>query len=376
MGLAVGRIVKIPNSTISRWTAVELDLRRSFCNDEGRRYWIGQGRTRPTHMRIKHAVGLLLLVYSGCSKNDATAPTGDPTIQPKGTPSNSTEMNTSPLGVCIALPRLVATGVYSSRSMLVEGVYFATAQSGAGMRGQITSTGTITLSQIGAQYDPTPTDRLIGKIENQVHEFVLSKANGNNMADSAISWLASPHELEYTHTIPNQAEAHVSVKFDGRNFEVAVTGWAKLLGQRYDVNLAARGGTQGVRDFDGQDIDTQYQLTGTVKGNGVEVDVQETHVIKLVSATSLQTLPSMRGTASQLRCVLNSVVRDGKDSYRFNNVQVEAGTKEKGGQSSAGIVAASGSILKNDRPFGECSVQNGALVVIVGNTALPIQLGG
>ena len=107
------------------------------------------------------------------------------------------------------------------------------------------STGTVVVSPLGTNYVPSPTDRLVVRIGEQTHEFVLKQAQGNNQASTAISWLLSPHILQYTHRIPDFGEAEVAEQFDGQRFNVKVTGSAKLNNQRYDVNLTAAGLTGG-----------------------------------------------------------------------------------------------------------------------------------
>lgn len=336
-------------------------------------------------------VGGLILV--GCEKPEAGAPaTGaNPQATNNATPATTTSspqkpnsLTTKPmdvqllgncLGVGLAVPRLVAGSVYSSRSMIVEAIYFATAQSGAGLSGQVRSTGTITLSEFGAQYSPAPSDRLVAQLGTEVHEFKLKNAQGNNNAESAIAWLGNPHILEYSHTLTNQAEANITVQFDGNTFVTRVNGWSMLAGNRYDVDLLAQGATRGVSDFDGQERKTQYQLTGTVKGSGVEVTVKEQHALSLASATSLRLLHSQRGSATQIQSVVNSTVKCGGHTYRFDQVQTETGSKEKGFQSSGGIVAASGRVLRDESPFGELLLVNGSVVVAAGGDVIPVQLG-
>src|SRR5262245_10207800 len=65
------------------------------------------------------------------------------------------------LGIAFGLPRVVAAAAYQSRSTVAEAVYFACAQTNSLATGQITTTGTVAITQYGAQYLPTPTDKLI-----------------------------------------------------------------------------------------------------------------------------------------------------------------------------------------------------------------------
>ena len=91
-------------------------------------------------------------------------------------------------------------------------------------------------------------------------------------------------------------------------------------GARYDLDLQATGRSAGVRDYGGQDIQTAYDLTGTIAGNGLELAVNERHTSSLVATTSLRTLPSQRGTASQANSTLAS-----SDGQPFGEFFLEGG---------------------------------------------------
>jgi hypothetical protein len=276
------------------------------------------------------------------------------------------------LPVAFVVPRLAAAGVMSSRSMLAEAVYFATGQTGSAALGQITRTGTVTVTQAGAVYAASPKDKLVVKVGTQVNEFESIEAAGDNSAATATAWLMAPHRLSYKHRIPDQAEGTISEQFDGSRFEARVTGWAALAGRRYDVDLVARGSTQGQSDFDGRESETRYEVTGTIRGHDVEISVHEQDASSFASTNSVALLYSQRGWADQSRCTLASTAKCGGDVFRFENVQVESGAKEKGGQSSSGVVATSGRILRNDTPFAECTLQNGSPVAVAGGSVIPL----
>lgn len=304
---------------------------------------------------------------------------GDDPAQPMAVgepPAARASADATALGVAFALPRMVAAAAYSSRSTVTEAVYFACAQTNAAWTGQVTTTGTITLSPIGAQYAPAPTDKLVVRAGAEVHEFEAITANGNNQADSAATWLQQPHRLTYLHRLPGKAEARVDEQFDGAQFSAHVTGWAELGGARYEVDLTARGASSGSGDFDGRQSQTRYDLTGTLRGNGVEVDVREQHTTEFASATSLRLLYSQRGWASQFRATLGSTVRSGGVAWQFADVQVETGAKEKGGQQTSDVVAVTGTILRDGHAFAQCTLQGGVAVATTGAGAIPLQLPG
>lgn len=187
----------------------------------------------------------------------------------------------------------------------------------------------------------------------------------NSMAPDAGSWLMSPHILRYRHSIPEQAEADLSVRYDGQSFETGVKGWYVHADVRYEIDLTASGGSTSVRDFHGQEVGTQYDMTGRILGGGIELEVAERHGFQMVAATSSKfLLPSQRGMASQFVGTLSNVLRAGADEFRFRQVLVETGMKAKGGQGQAGITRLEGEVLRNGEPFGACSLQAGRAILV------------
>ncbi len=272
-----------------------------------------------------------------------------------------TEAKTSGLPIAFGLPRVVAMNVYMSRGLVVEAVYQATALSGGAYYGRIVNTCTLVLTPVGLQYQHAPTDRLVLKLGTQTHEFVVKNAQGNMTATTSTAWLFSPHRLHYTHRIPGQAEAGISLSFDGSRFQAKVKGWSMVSGVRYKVDLTASGQSVTRRDYHGQEAQTQYNLTGKIKSEGFTVEVAEQHSFGLAAATNLRMPYSMRGSASRFNGTLNNVLRVGEDVYKFDNVQIQTDMKSRGGTGSAGVTAATGQVLQNGKPFGRCVLQAGSV---------------
>src|SRR5262249_42343690 len=147
-----------------------------------------------------------------------------------------------------------------------------------------------------------------------------------------------------------------------------------LNGQRFDVNLSAAGQTGGAREADGQDTQTAYDLTGTIGGNGCQIDVNQKVVMRTVSSYSLQLLISQRGSATQINTTINNTVGCASDTFAFNNVQVQSESAEKGGNSRNGVTAASGAITHAGQPFATLGLQNGIVLATTGKET--IRLGG
>jgi len=278
------------------------------------------------------------------------------------------------LGIAFGLPRAVTAAVQSSRSMVVEAVWFACAQNGFALTGQVTKTGTVTVTQLGAQYAPAPADKLVVQIGDQVHEFEAIDATVNPQADSATAYLQAPHRLAYLHRLRGKAEARIDEQFDGGRFESSVDGWTELGGVRYEVALKARGGAQGNSGLDGAESQTGYELAGTVRGGGVEVDVRERHGYSYASAVSLGLLYSQRGWASRFDATIGSTVRAGGATYRFADVRVQTDAKEKGGRRSEDVVSTSGAILRDEKPFATVGQQGAVAVAVAAGRTMPLAL--
>lgn len=262
--------------------------------------------------------------------------------------------------IAFGMPRIAAANLYLSRAMVVEAVYQATVLSGAATMGQVANTGTLSPGYGGAfQHSPQPSDRLVVHYAGQVHEFVVHEAVGNPQALTSDQWLLSPHQLRYSHRLGDLAEAEISVRFDGASFETDVTGWTTQWDRRYEMSLQSTGRTGGVRDFDGQDIQTTYTLVGQIEGDGLSLLVNEQHTSSLVSAQSLRLLPSQRGAASQSTAQLaNALTLDGA-VYQMQDVRVEMGTQARGGQGSAGTTGLTGVLLRDNTQFGTFALQGG-----------------
>src|SRR5262245_4706886 len=128
------------------------------------------------------------------------------------------------LGIAFGLPRVVAAAAYQSRSTVAEAVYFACAETGSlQTSGQITTTGTVAITPYGAQYLPTPSDKLIVQRNGETEEFESIQANGNQSADTAITWLQSPHRLAYVYRV-RKGEARIDEQFDGNRFTSTLKG--------------------------------------------------------------------------------------------------------------------------------------------------------
>lgn len=256
--------------------------------------------------------------------------------------------------IAFGLPRVVAVNVHLSRTMVVEAVYAASAH-----MGQVVYHGTLTMTQMGVQYLPQPSDRLVVNLGSQTHEFVVHQAQGNDQALNASAWVLAPHLLRYTHRLPGQAEAQISARYDGSRFEVALRGWYTQNNRRYDLNLQAAGQSAGVRDYGGQDTQTIYDLTGGITGGGLSLEVNERHASTLVAATSTRTLPSRRGSASRINATINNTLRFAGNVYQLQNVQVQTDQKTKGGNTDGGMTGLSGQLLRDGQVYGRFFNQAG-----------------
>lgn len=92
--------------------------------------------------------------------------------------------------------------------------------------------------------------------------------------------------------------------------------------------------------------------------------------MQFVSAQSLRLLPSQRGSASRTRSQTNSTVRCAGAEFRFDGVRAESGTKEKGGQTTGGVVALEGRILRDGAPFADCRLEGGLPLAVTARGAL------
>jgi hypothetical protein len=313
------------------------------------------------------AAGIALLA-GACGQDGAPAvsPDGRSSTQDasgaQGSPAPR-DVAAESLAVAFGLPRVIATNVYLSRGLLVEAVYQATALSGGGYTGQIASTGTLEPGLGGYVYSPQPADRLVVKLEGQVHEFNVKEAQGDTQALTASAWLMAPHAMRYTHSLAGQADVEIAARYDGASFSVEVKGWYEQSGKRYELELAASGRSAGQSDYHGQEVETAYDIKGKITADSLELDVDERHTSALASATSLRLPYSMRGSASRFGAVINNTLRSSGVEYKLQDVRIQTDMKTKGGESRAGLTLVEGEVLREGRAFGRCVLRAGSAIL-------------
>lgn len=325
---------------------------------------------------MRHLALVLFVLAAGCGSSATTAP-GTPT-NPNANPApaapSPAAKGSAPKGLAIAFgaPRLIATSALGSRAMVVGAVYAATALSGAQGSGRIVSTGTLRVVGEQATYAAQPTDRLVVLMSGKRHEFVLKNAQGDAAAADATAWLLSPHRLTYHHSIQGEAEGDFDMRYDGSSFTVKMEGKATFDGCPTEIHLQATGATGGTRDVHGHELQTRYEMTGTLRGDGFLVNVQEAHTMTSVSAQSLSTLPSMRGSASRVATTLGSNLVSGGHTFRFENVQAQSDFKEKGGHTVNQESTTSGTVSCDGAAYGQCAMVGGVPVVSSQRAVLPL----
>ncbi len=285
----------------------------------------------------------------------------------------SEEVSQKALSVGHGLPRVIALNAYHSRQMMVQAVFHATALAGVAGTGRIVNTGTLSPGFGGFHYAPSPQDRLVIRLPNATHEFVVKESQGNLFVSTPAAFLLADHVMRYTHRIPDRAENEISVQNVRGRIEAKVTGWYVQGGQKYNIQLLAAGTSAAQRDFQGQEVKTDYALTGTIRGGGLEVSVDERHSFAMAAATSLRLPTTMRKTASRFTGTNNNTVRVGSDTYRWKGVEyvTDSMTSQAGG-GGAGVSRAEGEVLRNGSAFGRYALDGGKVVLQTGGGTLAL----
>jgi hypothetical protein len=206
-----------------------------------------------------------VLFVTACGSKDAAPEAAGGASAPASAPQPASPAIDAPspgtaLSVAFSLPRMIVAASLESRSAVTEAVFFATAQTG-GLQG-ITTAGTVSSTQGGWQYSPMPSDKLIVRVGNAVHEFSQIQAAGGGGASTAISWLEAPHHLAYHHRAGDLAEATIDETFEGRQFTTHLTGWTNRAGP------AVRRGPLGARPGGRRCSDRQQRNRHGVRTDG------------------------------------------------------------------------------------------------------------
>ena len=183
-----------------------------------------------------------------------------------------------------------------------------------------------------------------------------------------------PHVLHYTHKLKGEAEAEISVRFDGTKFSTEIKGWSIYSGTRYTIHLKANGQTSAKYDYHGHEIQTDYDLKGTIKGGDMEIDVDERHSYTSAAATNLRLLHSQRGGASRFTATLKNVLRAGGSVYQLKDVKVQNDTKTKGFNTESALTHVGGEILRDGKPYGRCVLQLGKAILVTSSGSVPLDL--
>lgn len=321
-------------------------------------------------MRATALAALLLAAACGRSTNE-TRDAGAPEAAPGAAPT--TEVPAA-LPLAFAVPRLAATSLQTSQTMLVEAVWAATAKSGARQLGGVTSTGTLRVVGNDAVYSAEPTDRLVLEFAGKHHEFRLRSAQGDPQAADASGWLAAPHTLAWHHTLAGEADVDVDLRYDGAAFAATVRGTSWFAGHRLELALEVQGRTEGTRDLDGHDLTTRARMTGTLTGEGFRIDVREEHALQSAAAQSLRLLYSQRGSSTRIDTTSASTVTTGGHTFRFENVTSRADTTEKGGRTVHQESAVAGAVTRDGAAFGQLAMVGGVPVLQTRSRATPFVL--
>jgi len=230
--------------------------------------------------------------------------------------------------------------------------------------------GTLTLAAGGRwAYDASPTDRLVVEAGSLVQKFVVLEAQGNQAAADADAWIASNHVLRYRHRVTDVLDVEVTDRSVNGRFSFSLKGRAYYAKKPFDADLKAEGTYSFQRDLAGYDARSSYALKGTLTGEGVRADVDETHEFRLISAQEPSRRPGIARTSGGGRVVsysddtIRNRLRLGDDTYVWKARFVKDFVNGKVPLTQPTAWRCGGTITRNGKAWGKYEMGSTARLI-------------
>lgn len=250
-------------------------------------------------------------------------------IAPAGPSSSLLKMAHSPIS-----PELLASLQQVSQATAVACV---TAQQRGGRL-----TGTVTVSQQGMSYAPRPSNELILQLGPE--RIRLSVKQCRSQAGGNIKrFLKVPHTIEARFRLKGQDLRFL--EHEGRGGSRAYfKGTVKSGKRRLRLNLQVRKTTRSESDASGAGSKSVGTITGTVRGKGFVIDA------------AVQSVEEFQATARQSAnskvTRLNTQLKTGGATYRWNNVTLKTSFFDGHPSSVDSFWGARGQVTKDGAPWG------------------------
>lgn len=196
-------------------------------------------------------------------------------------PNPNPEPSTVPVSAGVVLPLRRAEIEQNLSNLGVDGVYFATRQSG---NTELVVTGTVTQNSSGQfGYSPEPTDRLrVVFNDGLTLEYTFTVLQGDFSQPDGVRFLRKDHAVSYRLVTSEGTDVEVDLSRSGGDYQNTVRGTIVDAGVSYAVDTQTQGSV--LSDFGSGSVrfESEEGTTGTITGAGFSATLDETFSYKLV----------------------------------------------------------------------------------------------
>lgn len=230
------------------------------------------------------------------------------TVQNNGsTPNPNPEPSAVPVSAGVVLPLRRAEIEQDFSNLGVDGVYFATTQSG---NTELVVTGTITQNGSGQfSYAAEPTDRLrVVFSDGLTLEYTFTVLQGDFSQPDGERFLREDHRAEYRLTTSTGTDVQVILNSVNNQYVKSVAGQVVDEGITYTVNTTTQG--QIISEFGGGSVrfESEEQTTGTIESDSFSVTLDESFRFVFVAVDD---------AIQQSRKTMNNVWTIGGDRFEL-----------------------------------------------------------
>lgn len=236
------------------------------------------------------------------------------TVQNEGdNPGPDPDPNTTaPVSAGVVLPLRRAEIEQDLSNLAVDGVYFATRQSG---NTQLVTTGTVTQNSNGQfSYNPEPSDLLRVVFSDGLSlEYNFTSLQGDFSQPDGERFLRKDHAVSFRLMTSEGTDVQVDLNRSNGNYQNTVRGTVVDAGIPYDLDTQTQGSI--LSDFGQGSVrfESQEQTTGTISRTGFLATLDETFSYKLVVFDK---------AADDIRHTFNNTWTIGADQFELANATI------------------------------------------------------
>ena len=197
-------------------------------------------------------------------------------------------------------------------------------------------------------YRAEPSDRLVvPSEEGGTRTFTFETIEGD--LSSFEAFFENDHRFVFAVQETDGDDLSISSERRGRLHDVTVRGDVVYEGETYNTDIRYRAEVTHEADSTGSERTRSATHTGTVRGDGMVLTVEERQTFHVVQAMRID---GLGGSATQQTRLIDNRLRVGEDEYRWNGVRTHQTFRDGVASNRNHEWAASGELLLNDAVLG------------------------